>query len=400
MLLLDGNALGEKGLAAAARVAAASGCRVYSTTFPARVEAGPELFPVSRLPYFPEQILELLSALRTLVLVGSDAPVSFFAYRGQPSSLVPQNCVVRRLNHRHQDGAGALSALADAIDAGAAPTFAKDAPATVRPELPTGELSNRAVGQVLAALAPDGSVVTSDSGGGGAAFAPMQRSVRHTWLHLTGGAIGQAGPVAVGAAVACPERPVFALIGDGAAMYTNQFLWTTAREQLKVITVIYSNRSYGILDVEYRRLGINQVGARAASLFDLSGPDLDWTAMAQAQGVPGPAANLPPRCKQRSIHQGRISSRHRFSRSGAVPGPCQSSPANGYVTSSPDSWWSAPPASRSMWRCSHSCSTDWVMRQRAAASWAAGSGRSSPPSPPPSCCTRAIPSALRFARQS
>jgi acetolactate synthase-1/2/3 large subunit len=287
MLLLDGNALGEKGLAAAARVAAASGCRVYSTTFPARVEAGPELFPVSRLPYFPEQILELLSALRTLVLVGSDAPVSFFAYRGQPSSLVPQNCVVRRLNHRHQDGAGALSALADAIDAGAAPTFAKDAPATVRPELPTGELSNRAVGQVLAALAPDGSVVTSDSGGGGAAFAPMQRSVRHTWLHLTGGAIGQAGPVAVGAAVACPERPVFALIGDGAAMYTNQFLWTTAREQLKVITVIYSNRSYGILDVEYRRLGINQVGARAASLFDLSGPDLDWTAMAQAQGVPG-----------------------------------------------------------------------------------------------------------------
>jgi acetolactate synthase-1/2/3 large subunit len=115
----------------------------------------------------------------------------------------------------------------------------------------------------------------------------MQRSVRHTWLHLTGGAIGQAGPVAVGAAVACPERPVFALIGDGAAMYTNQFLWTTAREQLKVITVIYSNRSYGILDVEYRRLGINQVGARAASLFDLSGPDLDWTAMAQAQGVPG-----------------------------------------------------------------------------------------------------------------
>jgi len=94
----------------------------------------------------------------------------------------------------------------------------------------------------------------------------------------------------VGAALACPDRPVFALIGDGAAMYTNQFLWTAARETLNLITVIYCNRSYGILEVEYRRLGINDIGARAASLFDLSGPDLDWVALAKAQGVPGARA--------------------------------------------------------------------------------------------------------------
>jgi acetolactate synthase-1/2/3 large subunit len=147
------------------------------------------------------------------------------------------------------------------------------------------------VSQFLAALAPDDCIVATDSGGGGAAFPVMQRCVRSTFLSLTGGSIGQGGPAAVGAAIACPERRVFALLGDGGAIYTNQFLWTAARERLDLVTVIFSNRSYGILDVEYRRLGINQVGAKAASLFDLSDPALDWVALAAAQGVPGARAD-------------------------------------------------------------------------------------------------------------
>ncbi len=287
MLLLDGNALQEAGLAAAGRIAAATGCKVFTPTFPARVEAGPGVFPAVRLPYFPEQVLEVLAGVRTLVLAGAEAPVSFFAYRGLPSSLVPESCQVVRLNHRQEDGAGALAALAEALGAGSA-VAAEGGP---RPDLPSGELSVRNVSQILAALAPDNCIVASDSGGGGAAFPPMQRSVRHTWLHLTGGAIGQGGPVAVGAALACPERTVLALLGDGGAMYTNQYLWTAAREQLDLVTVIYSNGSYGILDVEYRRLGINEVGEKAASLFDLSRPGLDWVGLAAAQGVPGRRAD-------------------------------------------------------------------------------------------------------------
>jgi len=287
LLLLDGNALGAAGIDAAGRIARKTGCRVFSTTFPARVEAGPELFDVQRLPYFPEQIMELLGGVRTLVLAGAQAPVGFFAYRQLPSDLVPQDTRVVRLNHRHQDGAAALAALADAVDA----ATATGVPAAGRPELPEGRLSTRTASQILAALAPDQCIVASDSGGGGAAFPLLQRAVRHTWLHLTGGAIGQGGPAAVGAALACPERTVFALLGDGGAMYTNQYLWSAAREGLRLVTVIYSNRRYGILDVEYRRLGINDVGERAASLFDLSRPDLDWVAMAAAQGVPGARAD-------------------------------------------------------------------------------------------------------------
>jgi acetolactate synthase I/II/III large subunit len=287
VLLLDGNALTEPGLAAAGRIAAHTGCRVFTTTFPARVEAGPGVFAAQRLPYFPEQISEALQGVTRLVLAGAQAPVSFFAYRHLPSDLVPHGCQVVRLNHRHEDGVGALTALVDLL--GASEGSASRDP--VRPEPPSGPLTTRAVAQALAALAPENCIVTSDSGGGGAAVVPLQNAVRHTWLHLTGGAIGQAGPAAVGAALASPGRRVLALIGDGGALYTNQFLWTAARERLDVVTVIYSNRSYGILDTEYRRLGINQVGERAASLFDLGNPDLDWVAMARAFGVPGTRAD-------------------------------------------------------------------------------------------------------------
>jgi acetolactate synthase-1/2/3 large subunit len=156
--------------------------------------------------------------------------------------------------------------------------------------VPAGPLNVRGIAAALAARVPDGSVVCADSGGGGAAHPAMQRSVRHTWLNLTGGAIGQGGPAAVGAALACPERSVFALLGDGGAMYTNQFLWTAARENLNVIAVIFSNRQYNILEVEYRRLGVNEIGERAASLFDLSRPDIDWVKLAEGQGVAGSKA--------------------------------------------------------------------------------------------------------------
>ena len=285
VLFVDGNGLGESGVRAAGRIAAKTGCAVYSPTFPARVEAGPDVPLVNRLPYFPEQILQLLATVRRLVLVGAERPVSFFAYRDMPSDLVPQECDVVRVAHRHEDVAAALTDLAQALDAPAA-----EVPGGQRPDVPAGRLSVRNIAAILAARAPENCIVAGDSGGGGAAYGVMQRSVPHTWLNLTGGSIGQGGPAAVGAAVACPDRPVLALLGDGGAMYTNQFLWTAARENLDLVAVIFSNRQYNILEVEYRRLGINEIGEKAASLFDLSRPDLDWVALAQAQGVAGSRA--------------------------------------------------------------------------------------------------------------
>ena len=285
VLFVDGSGLGQSGVKATGRIAAKTGCTVYSPTFPARVEAGPELPLVNRLPYFPEQILQLLASTRKLVLVGAERPVSFFAYPDLPGDLVPGGCEVIRVAHRHEDVASALIDLAEALDAPAARL-----PRAGRPAVPGGRLNARGIAAILAARAPDDCIVSVDSGGGGAAYPAMQTCVPHIWMNLTGGSIGQGGPAAVGAAVACPDRQVLALLGDGGAMYTNQFLWTAAREGLNLVAVIFSNRQYNILEVEYRRLGVNEIGDRAASLFDLSHPDLDWVALANGQGVPGSRA--------------------------------------------------------------------------------------------------------------
>jgi acetolactate synthase-1/2/3 large subunit len=288
LLLLDGAGLSAEGVQQAGRIAKKTGCIVYSTTFPARVESGPGLFPVERMPYFPEQVLAVMAPVKKLVLAGAKPPVSFFAYPDMPSSLVSPDCDVALLAHRHQDVVSALTRVADALDA---PEHPDAVPHGARPAIPEGQLSTAGVAQALAALIPEQSIISVDSGGGGSAYPVLQTAVRHSWLNLTGGAIGQGGPAAVGAAVACPDRPVFALLGDGGAGYTIQYLWTAAREKLNIVTVIFSNRSYNILDVEYNRLGVNSVGDKAASLFDLSNPDIDWVSLANGYGVPAAKAN-------------------------------------------------------------------------------------------------------------
>lgn len=285
MLLLDGPVLAsERGIELAGCIAAKTGVQVFSSTFPARVESGAGRFPINKMPYFPEHVMKTMAGFEALVLVGAEAPVSFFAYPDTPSDLVPEGMPVQRLVHRHEDAVAALEALARTVDAPDKPVTLN---ALARPEMPTGKLSTGAIAEIVAATAPENCIISTDSGGGGAAYPVMQQSVPHSWLNLTGGSIGQGGPVAVGAALACPDRRVYALLGDGGAMYTNAFLWTAAREQLNITVVIYSNRSYNILEVEYRRLGVNEVGERAGSLFDLTGPDIDWVGLAAAQGVPG-----------------------------------------------------------------------------------------------------------------
>ncbi|MEE9253967.1 MAG: acetolactate synthase large subunit, partial [Pseudomonadales bacterium] len=223
VLLLDGDALGEKGLIHAARIAHVSGCRVMATTFPARVEMGPGRAPVARMPYFPEQVTDALGDVKRLVLAGAEPPVSFFAYRDLPSDLVPDGCEVVRLAHVHEDIVGALEAVADALKA---PAGAGARSEELRPEIPSGKLSTRHVAAIVAALLPDNAIVCTDSGGGGAAYATVGTAAPCSFLNLTGGSIGQGGPAATGAAVACPDRQVLALLGDGGAMYTNQALWT------------------------------------------------------------------------------------------------------------------------------------------------------------------------------
>ena len=283
VILMGASACGEAGLRAAARLSA-NGIRVLTDTFIARQPRGAGLFAPDRMQYFGEAAIKDLEGADLMVLAGTTEPVAFFAYPNAPSVLVPDGCAQITLAERQEDSQAALTALADALGA---PTSAQPNALSL-PDRPTGAIDARTVGASIARHMPEAAIVSDDSVTSGAPILSATRSARrHDWLGLTGGAIGQGIPAAVGAAVACPDRKVISLNGDGASMYTVQGLWTMAREALDVTTVIFANHTYRILGVEFARTGSGDPGPAAASLLDLGNPRLDWVSLARGLGVPG-----------------------------------------------------------------------------------------------------------------
>ncbi|MEE4300973.1 MAG: acetolactate synthase large subunit [Pseudomonadales bacterium] len=283
VLLLNGAALYTGPLATAGRICAGTGARMFSDTFVPRLERGAGIVPIEPLPYFGEQAEAVLAGTRHLVLVGTRPPVTFFAYPGKPSSLVPEGCTVHSLAGPEGDLPAALDALADALGVTSEPPLAR----AHRPVVPTsGELDPASIGAVVGHYMPEHAIVVNEAATGGFGLPPATAGCPpHDWLALTGGAIGQGLPTAVGAAVACPDRKVLCMEADGSGMYTVQALWTMAREQLDVTTVVFSNRKYAILQVEFMRVGAHNPGPKAMSMLDLSNPELDWTKLAEGMGV-------------------------------------------------------------------------------------------------------------------
>ena len=278
-----GARFAKSGVRAATRIGSATGASVLAETFPARAERGAGIPVVQRLAYLAEMAAGQLEGLRHLILVDAKTPVSFFAYPGKPSDLVPEGCDVLVLAAGGDDAVGALELLA--AELGAETDLAVgDVP---RPEKPTGELSADAIARAIGALLPEAAIVSDEANTSGT-FLPgyTAGARRHDWLTLTGGSIGQGLPVALGAAVACPDRPVLALEADGSALYTLQALWSMAREQLDVTTVIFTNRRYAILRMELARVGATASGERALQMLDIAPPDIDFVALARGFGVP------------------------------------------------------------------------------------------------------------------
>ena len=259
-MLLGGKALREPGLRAAARIAAVKGTKLFAERNVTRLERGAGLPAVERLAYWPELVSNQLDGLEHLILAGATAPYSSFAYEGKDSSLVPAGCAVHELSPPTADVLGSLQDLVEALDAANAEPLLQKA---LVPPRPDGPLTAAKVCQAVGATLPELAIL-SDEALTSALTLPANTAgaPRHDWLTLTGGAIGQGLPVAVGAAVACPERPVIALQADGSALYTIQSLWTMAREQLDVTVVIFNNRSYAILNAEFARIGVQEAGPR------------------------------------------------------------------------------------------------------------------------------------------
>ena len=286
LLLLAGRALRAGPLRLAQRVCAATGAQMMAQTQNARIERGAGRTPIGRVPYAVDAAMAALAGFKHLILVGAPPPVGFFAYPGKPGRMAPDDCEVHVLARPEQDGADALARLAEALGA---PEVA--APASKRPAPAKGAVTQDGFAQTIAALLPEHAIVVDESVSYGRTLFPVtEAAAPHDWLQITGGAIGNGLPLAVGAAVGAPGRRVVNLQADGSAMYTVQALWTQAREKLDVTTVILSNRAYAILLGEYRGVGANP-GRTAMDMMNLRDPDLDWVRMAGSMGVEGARAD-------------------------------------------------------------------------------------------------------------
>ena len=283
-ILLGGAALRGKALEYAARIAAKTGCTLISEYNNARMERGAGRAVVKQLPFVVDNALAMLKDVRQLVLVGGKSPVSFFAYPGKPSVLVPEGCQVTRVSGVEADLEGALEAMADALGA-------RDTPPRVNAPaydmaLPTGKVTLDGLGAMFNALIPEHAVIIDEAVTSGRAFTGATLGARpHDWLNIMGGSIGWGLAAAVGAAIAAPDRKVIAFEGDGSALYTQQALWTMARENLDVTVVIFANRTYKILLGELTNVGAAAAGHNATAMLTLDNPALDWVSLAKGFGV-------------------------------------------------------------------------------------------------------------------
>lgn len=283
-LFLGGYALRARGLKAVARLKAVCDCKLLCESFPARWERGAGTPPIERLPYFPEPAIAALKPYPNIVLAGARSPVSFFGYPGVPSYFIAPEQQIVTLAAPDEDVEAALEALAEALGA---PMSIEQNATTQFPARPTGKLTPETLSAVVAALLPERAIVMDESNTSMGPFCAMSQSAAtHSYLAQPGGAIGLGLPCATGAAIACPDRPVINLQADGSAMYTVQALWTQAREQLNVTTILLNNRSYRILGIELKRAGVEEFGPQARQLIGLNEPTIDWVQLAQSLGVP------------------------------------------------------------------------------------------------------------------
>ncbi|APW48134.1 acetolactate synthase large subunit [Rhodoferax antarcticus] len=285
-LLVDGPTLhGELG-PLAARIAKKTGARLIAPYLASRIRRGVGAVAFERLAYGVDENAAVLKDVRHMLLVGAQRPTNFFAYPGKPSLPEAAGTAVHDLCSRSMDVGYTLGVLADCLGVCANDDF--DRLPLALPELPSGRVMDLTrIGQALAHLLPGNAIVVDESiTMARYLMPPSARARAHDWLHTTGGAIGFGLPNAVGAAIACPNRQVLALTGDGSAMYTLQALWTMAREQLKVITVVFANQGYQILRGELVGVGVTAVGRNAVRMLNVTQPQLDWVKLSEGHGVP------------------------------------------------------------------------------------------------------------------
>ena len=301
LIILANKATRGAALEKAGRVAAATGAQLGSQFFSARVERGAGRVALARIPYAVAQATAFLEGFRHIVTVETTEPVAFFAYPDKPSLLKAEGTLVHPLVEADEDSELAFDMLLQALGAdGTAPLLQP----RIETPVPSGALNPTSIAHALAAALPEHCIVVDESlTTGRESMSLTMGALPHDLINNMGGSIGYATPVATGAALACPDRRVFCMVGDGSAMYTIQSLWTQAREGLNVTTIIFANNSYAILKAEYANMGAGAPGERALSMIDIDKPRIDWLAMAKSMGVPAVAVETAE-----SLHKALVDS--------------------------------------------------------------------------------------------
>ena len=308
LIILANKATRGAALEKAGRTAAASGARLGSQFFTARIERGAGRVPIERIPYAVTQAMAFLKNFKHIVTVETTEPVAFFSYPDKPSLLKAEGTQVHALADSDEDSELAFDMLLQELGArGTAPLVQS----RIEIPVPTGELNPTSIAHALAAAIPEHCIVVDESLTSGRESMGLTMGAQpHDLINNMGGSIGYATPVATGAALACPDRRVFCMVGDGSAMYTIQSLWTQARENLNITTIVFANNSYAILKAEYANMGAGTPGERALSMIDIDRPCIDWLAMAKSMGVPGVAVDTAE-----AFHKAMVNSTRE-------PGPC------------------------------------------------------------------------------
>ena len=283
IIVIGGKANDAKALAAIDKISQATNATVLFETFNARIPRGAGRVKFDKVAYFVEMAQEQFKDCQQVITIGAKSPVAFFAYPNRPSTPLPEGCASECLAAQHEDVVAAINDLVEALNANHLSPRLQEA---VRPELLTGPLLPKSIGFAMGALLPENVIIVDEAAtSGGPPYGLTEGIPEHDWLQLTGGSIGYGLPVATGAAVACPDRKVVCVHGDGGAMYTIQALWTQARENLDVINIICANRKYQILQVELMRVGASSPNQKTLDMLDIGNPDLNFAQLAEGMGV-------------------------------------------------------------------------------------------------------------------
>ncbi|MFL9944176.1 acetolactate synthase large subunit [Paraburkholderia graminis] len=291
VMLLSGRALRADALALANRIVQRTGADMLAQYANSRIERGAGRTRIERTPAPVDEGVAAFRDASYIILVGAKPPTPMFGYPGKPDWLAAPSSKIIALAAPSDDLHATLHELADRVGAMGTTTQVESL-VDLELRIPQGRLTADSALRCVAAMLPEHAILVDESISAGRKFFSLSAGAQpHDYLQLTGGSIGDGLPLATGAALACPQRKVINIEGDGSSMYTIQALWTQARERLDVVTVIFANRGYQVLKNELINVGAKQWGERAEQMLSISNPEISWVKLAEGMGVEAAAAD-------------------------------------------------------------------------------------------------------------